>query len=159
MMKRIFIILLFTIMGCSQEEELHSIWANDEKVAKYVNSFFYEAQERGLMISRENLIVTLVNTPDGKPNPFEPGLYKEMKSGQKVVVFDQFVFETNSESENEVMVFHELGHWKGLHHCDPCPDSMIMNSHPNFYMYDPQNKYVTFNKRKRVLDQFFNLLK
>lgn len=154
-----YIVLLFLFCSCEQDVELHSLWANDERVAKYVDRFFEEAEARGLAIPRENLIATIVNTPDSKPNPFEPGLYKKMKYGQKVVVFDEYTFSTNSDSENEVMVFHELGHWQGLHHCDPCPDTLIMNSHVNFYMYDINNKYAPFNRRKRVLDQFFNLIR
>ena len=153
MKKLLFITII--LASCS-DDEYSNLYAVDSRVSVYVERFFAEAEERGKFFDRTDLIATIVDTPNGKPNPFEPGLYKELQSGQKVVLFDKYVFETNSDMENEVMVFHELGHWRGLHHCDPCPDTVIMNSHTNFYMYDPRNSRAHKDRREKVLDYFFS---
>ncbi len=148
MKKLLFITII--LASCS-DDEYSNLYAIDSRVSVYVERFFAEAEERGKFYNRTNLIATITDTPQSKPNPFEPGLYKELRSGQKIILFDKYIFETNSDLENEVMVFHELGHWIGLHHCT-CSDKSIMNSNPDFYMYVKHPEH-----REKALNELFNI--
>jgi hypothetical protein len=126
----IFIFSL-SLLSC---DDYQYVWGIDCRLKEHVDCFFIEAASRGIYLKRENLIAGIVNTPNSNPNPFEPGIHRKQSTGQKLIMFDEYIFNTNTYQENEVMVFHELGHWLGLEHCE-CPENTIMNESPNMYMY------------------------
>ncbi|MFN7611079.1 MAG: hypothetical protein ACK5QX_09130 [bacterium] len=93
----IIIILLFS---CSYQREFKV----DKELKVYVDSFFDLAMNKGLLIQKENLIVTLsanIGSLQG---------LSSKKNGQRIVEINYYNYQNYSSDYIEAIVFHELGH-------------------------------------------------
>lgn len=103
-MKKLIVISLIAL-SCSEDESITYNVAPE--LAAYVDSFFSEAQDRGVNLNRENLIASLDSNCQSMA---ESGYNKD----QRYFKFDKEIFETmvaqgNPNNKIESFLFHELG--------------------------------------------------
>jgi hypothetical protein len=81
---------------------------------KYVDKFFEEANSRGIIIAKENLIVKAAKTTSnfsdicGKCTPSNKN--SESQRTIEINSTNSPCWKTISDNDKEVLVFHELGH-------------------------------------------------
>lgn len=100
----IFAVGFLSIIGtsCSDEEPRYNVQSD---ISVYVDSFFTEAETRGLTLKKDNLIVTVVSE-------CQAITVTEKKGDQWYLKFDKENFESMAGHPSnliEAMLFHELG--------------------------------------------------
>jgi hypothetical protein len=111
-MKNILILILTTIFiqGCFSSFDQEVEYKIDPLLKPYVDTFYEEAERRGLALQRYNLIVTIDSY---KIDPYNLG--ESRKEGDQRVVlinkkhYDRFIAEGEVRFI-ERLVMHELGH-------------------------------------------------
>lgn len=95
-----YLIIIILLFSCSYQREFKV----DKELKVYVDSFFDLAMNKGLLIQKENLIVTL---------SANIGLLQGLsskKNGQRIVEINYYNYQNYSSDYIEAIVFHELGH-------------------------------------------------
>jgi Zn-dependent peptidase ImmA (M78 family) len=95
-----YLIIIILLFSCSYQREFKV----DKELKVYVDSFFDLAMNKGLLIQKENLIVTLsanIGSLQG---------LSSKKNGQRIVEINYYNYQNYSSDYIEAIVFHELGH-------------------------------------------------
>lgn len=108
----IFFIAIISLLltNCSEQETFFNI---EPELQQYVDSFYKEANDRGIVLQRSNLIGKVSKSISPKQ-----GLLSVI-DGQIIMEINYYSFKNFDKNKIEAIVFHELGH--GLlkrNHCD-----------------------------------------
>lgn len=104
-----FFIFIGFLQSCSLNSFDQDIeYRVNPELKPYVDLFYEEAEKRGIKLQRVNLYMNL-DSSDKVVNPFKSGA-SFIQGSQKTVLIDTYSFQTNTDIQNEVLVFHELGH-------------------------------------------------
>lgn len=158
-------LIAFLFFGCDEKEELSLEYRVPEELEPYVDNFFSEAEARGIILSRDNLIVEFGDIKED----FICGNCNNVSTNtriQKVITVDNVLKCWRNEQQLEALIFHEMGHCilGRPHNDDLLPNGdpvslMISNSisaySPCIYSIDnnPCNKAF---KREYYLDEIFD---
>lgn len=140
-------IILISLILFSCESYNYSV---QPELKPYVDSFYQEAEKRGVKVQKDNLIIRISNDTKGNL-----GLTKYSSNGPQVtsqiyVNIKEDYFNKNSVQCIESVVFHELGHALLLRsHCD-CTGS-FMNVETERHTCYPANT----TSRELLLDELF----
>lgn len=115
----VIIISLLTLTSCIDFDQTVE-YSVDPALEVYIESFFNEAQLRGIDIPHENLIVEFGVTD-------HTGL-SHKRGNQRIITIDP-AYKTKIYQHVELVVYHEMGHaLLGLRHIED--HDAIMNAHP-----------------------------
>lgn len=140
-MKYLIAITLVTVLlSCSDEDP--TVYNVQPGISSYVDSFYAEAQARGKVLPKNNLIVTL-------DSQCQAITAIERNGDQWYLKFDKEAFESMSGHPNnliEAMLFHELG--KIVLNRELTSSNSIMNGDVKISGYSSAN-------RSALLDELF----
>lgn len=148
-MKAIYFILFVVMAGCNglddliDNERINTSYEITTELQPYVDDFYFKADSLGIVIPKENLIISMV---DSLRNNIPAGLYNE--DGQMVIYFNRDFLNESSHSEIQFMVFHQLGH-RFLHR-DHVYGLSIMN--PDLPILEYENP---IKKRLMIAELFY----
>lgn len=102
----ILVMIIFSIDSCKDDVFQYRI---QPELQSYMNSFYREANKRGIQVPKANLILEVV---DGLRNqPQTPiGVTQVLNNGQVTIKIDKQHFDNADTLCIEKTVFHELGH-------------------------------------------------
>lgn len=104
-----FFIFISFLQSCSLNSFDQQVeYRVDPLLKPYVDLFYEEADKRGIELQRVNLYMKL-DSRNKVVDPFRSGA-SFIQGSQKTVLIDTYSFETNTDVQNEVLIFHELGH-------------------------------------------------
>lgn len=148
------IIIALTLFSCS-EFDYSNEYRIDPRLSCYVDKFFKEANEHGINIYKENLIVSI--------EPVNSAGVSRVQGSQRIIIISNNAYEYftsdnwvhNADSAYyglENLMYHELGHalLKRKHECDSCYS--IMSAGLNCFTYTSE-----CNERKILIDELFNV--
>ena len=155
MKKLIFIALAILLSGCFSAFDQTIEYRVDPRVVQFVDRFYTEAEARGVVIERYNLIVIVQPHNTGRfvdqNDPTAEIVGLSIRQGEQRIVFidERYVeFKDRVDLNLEQLVFHELGHaLLGKHHDEN--SFSVMNTDFNIEFYYKENI------RKEVLDNLF----
>ncbi len=148
MKNAILLSLILALSSCSFHLDPTIEYRYDPEFEAIMSSFYKEAEARGIIIEKINLNVALDNS-NRVVDAFSPGVSRR-EGIQRVIVIDNYTFSVQDEWQNEVMVFHELGHsLLERKHIDSYQS--IMNTIPKLHMYRNDS-----TKREEMLNEFFS---
>ena len=102
-MKYLIIILLLTSCNLGMDDYTYSV---QPELLPYVETFYKEAEQRGVTILKENLTVVIRPVSSS-------GLAVHDANGNRIVYINPDSFYANSdilENQREYLIFHELAH-------------------------------------------------
>lgn len=138
-MRYLFILALIALSACEFDSTIY-YWV-DPDAKQYVDKFYLEAEQRGVILQKTNLSVSFFNL-----NKFGE---TDSRSKEILVRIDSDLLNTYGKeysTEIEVIVFHELGHaLLGRPHFDGA--LAVMNTSPCINCYKDDAL-----KRSRLLD-------
>jgi hypothetical protein len=104
-MRTLAILLLFCITACDASEEYYVA----PELADYVESFYFEADSRGVSLQRSNLVIKLGGLPERIDGQTRRSV-GDFSGDQITVIIDSEFFSSSSRDCIEWVVYHELGH-------------------------------------------------
>jgi|ADGO01.1.fsa_nt_gi hypothetical protein len=138
----VFLLMLFVI-ACKDDEG--TTFQIDPDLIQHVNAFYDEAAERGVNLTKSNLVVRV---SDSINEDWAGYTFKDDDQRYVFINDDKYMEFKDQPYIIEYMVFHELGHAllnKG--HCGSCES--IMNGLFFPWEYDPETM------RDTLLDELF----
>lgn len=161
---RIAVICLLTLIACSRDEDFTPVYNVPEELQPIVDTFIYEASQRGVSLTITNLIIQYSEAAASVCGSCNSNALSERV--QKVITINANTPCWTEPLELENLVFHELGHCVlGKGHTDARlpngePKSMMVENNvslysPCVYQVDDKPCNNTF-KRDYYLDELFN---
>ncbi|WP_341227590.1 putative metallopeptidase [uncultured Arcticibacterium sp.] len=110
-MKRLLsFFLLLVSLGCEKEALVFEYRINDS-LKTYVNTFYTEAENRGLKLQRENLIVDFVDSlEEDRCGQCERPAGNMEQQRRVLISLTSDCWSQEPQQNKEALVFHELGH-------------------------------------------------
>lgn len=146
----ISIIPILSLVSCFNSFDQTIEYRIEPTLEKHVNQFFDEAESRGLVLYKENLIISYNEDINAAGYSFKQG-------DQRIIFIKKSVinhFKSTRENPNwaiENLMFHELGHSILFRkHCDP--KYSIMELGMSFYEYENDS-----TKRVLLVNELFTL--
>jgi hypothetical protein len=141
--------MLFVLNVTKIGHDYYSITNNyvDSSLKKYLDSYVNEAEIRNFKLEKDRIMLIFGNiVDDGVVG------YCEDRSSVSHIVIDVSFFNSASEEEREMLLFHELAHClSGRDHCD-----VEENDEPVSIMHSSEYPVETYKKeRKKVIDELF----
>lgn len=133
----------------------------DSRLKIYVDTFYFEASNRGINLGRGNLVVKLQknlfkNSGALGVSKIETGLFTNK---QETVYIDEEYFLNYPKWKVECVIFHELGHTllNRRDHTNQVPSVMNLHGFYSGYCYGGYffNCQGTEDQRKVLLDELF----
>lgn|SRR5690348_9072978 len=134
----------------------------DSRLKSFVDTFYHEANIRGRVLEKNNLIIKLKKNL-AKHNGvlgasvIETGLFTNK---QETIFIDEDFFFNATVYQAETIIFHELGHTllNRRYHTDQIPSVMNANSVYCGYCYGGyyNNCVATEEQRSELLDELFS---
>lgn len=171
-MKKLLVFCVLIVFACKETvEPVTTEYTIEPKLQKYVDSFFKEAESRGKVIAKENLIVRINNGElfeicgTCSLNEKNPAVQRvvEIKTGTYSCWDGMF------ENDREALIFHELGHCllgrikhKNDLFGDGTPKSIMVSNNTDLYgpcVYAIDDNIAACNKtnrRKYYIDELFD---
>lgn len=149
-MKALLILTLF-LTSCTITFDQELEYTIDPGVIQHVDQFFLEAESRGIMLQKYNLIVSI--TPNG--TDYFSGNYaglSKKEGDQRIILIDTDTFESFKDQPEaiEKLIFHEMAHaFLNLPHNDNSTSIMGVLSPISVYVNHP-------DLRKTLIDNMFN---
>lgn len=123
MKKCIIIPVLITLTSCFSSFDQEVEYRIDPRVSEYVNEFFSEAEKRGIVLYKHNLIVVVAHRYEYIKDPIinSKAGYAWKEGDQRIIWIDEDTFNHLSNAHIthkttcrttwlKLLVFHELGH-------------------------------------------------
>ena len=155
-MKKLILVGICLIMFSCETE-----FIVDSRVKPFVDTFYQEANSRGIVLKKTNLIIglrknLLKNTGALGAATIETGLFTNK---QESIVIDEEFFLNSTVYQIETIVFHELGHTllNRRYHTNQIPSIMRASSVYCGYCYGGYmiNCQATEGHRRALLDELF----
>lgn len=140
-MKTIYIIAILALFSCS-EEAIEPSYVKDihPDVEKHVNTFFSEAESRGIDID-DRIIIDFADL--GEPSPHNYRYAEASREGQKRITFNIHLFYDKDDQRREALVFFYLGrlNYKPM----KVNTYSLMNPQLFIYGYDQNDRETLIN--------------
>lgn len=141
-MRPIITIILFALCSCTDFDQTLS-YQVDPKLAPFVDSFYAEAQKRGITLYKDNLIVRFTDNCPGCNGR------STVEGDQRVVVINRWSYDgyITDSAAIEFLVFHELGHALLYRpHNDPALSIMAADAPLRIYKGNDSLRTVLINE-------------
>jgi hypothetical protein len=140
-----YLVFFLFLTSCAIDQTIE--YKVNPDLMQFVDKFFQEADKRGVVLPRQNLVVTLHNNLEKMG-----ALGRSKRIGeQRVVLIDYDYFQFNTANgyplRNEALVFHELGH--ALLNQEHRNSKSIMNANSCYYSY-------CYDGNSELIDELFS---